>query len=438
MDAPAARVAGLTAAGEGAVRRRRRRAASASSARRADRRRRRAADGRRAVLPRRARRAVGRRGRARGPAVPVARSRSVPRPGAALRRRLGPRARAARASRPATARLVVASAAALLPRVSAPGAAGAGVARRSSPARTSRRPISATCSSTPASRARIRSTSTASSACAAASSTSFPPARREPVRLEFIGDTIESLRTYDPATQRSTGALDQAAIVPLHELLGETGRRRIARRRSSTTSGPAAGRPCSSPSRTRSTRTATQAARADRSASYDEAARARAQRVPPPDDADRRLGRRSRAGSSGAPRSRRWRSTDDEPGDASTSRCQPAIEFAGRVPDWVAEIRRGRERGETMLFVAAHAGPRRAHDRAARRLRRLRRAGRARRGRARAPRCSSASAASRAASGCPTPALQLYAETDVFEEERRAPRAPPVGDARRSSPTSAT
>src|SRR5439155_14046547 len=38
-------------------------------------------------------------------------------------------------------------------------------------------------------------------------------------RLEFIGDTIESLRTYDPATQRSTAAIDQLTIVPLRDLL---------------------------------------------------------------------------------------------------------------------------------------------------------------------------------------------------------------------------
>ena len=34
-----------------------------------------------------------------------------------------------------------------------------------------------------------------------------------------MGDTIESIRTYDPATQRSTAALDQAAIAPLQELI---------------------------------------------------------------------------------------------------------------------------------------------------------------------------------------------------------------------------
>ena len=36
--------------------------------------------------------------------------------------------------------------------------------------------------------------------------------------------------------------------------------------------------------------------------------------------------------------------------------CQPAMEFNGRVQDWAAEIRRGRERGDTVLFIANTAG----------------------------------------------------------------------------------
>ena len=42
----------------------------------------------------------------------------------------------------------------------------------------------------------------------------FPAGEAQPVRLEFIGDTIESLRTYDPATQRSIAPIDQVSIVP--------------------------------------------------------------------------------------------------------------------------------------------------------------------------------------------------------------------------------
>src|SRR5690606_9071370 len=48
-----------------------------------------------------------------------------------------------------------------------------------------------------------------------------PAGAKQPVRLEFVGDNIESIRTYDPATQRSINPLDQAAIVPLQDLLVE-------------------------------------------------------------------------------------------------------------------------------------------------------------------------------------------------------------------------
>jgi transcription-repair coupling factor (superfamily II helicase) len=36
--------------------------------------------------------------------------------------------------------------------------------------------------------------------------------------------------------------------------------------------------------------------------------------------------------------------------------CQPVVEFRGRIQDWVSEIRRSRERGETVLFLAETAG----------------------------------------------------------------------------------
>src|SRR6478735_6634805 len=49
----------------------------------------------------------------------------------------------------------------------------------------------------------------------------FPAHESEPVRLEFIGDTIESLRTYDPATQRSVRPIDQLTIIPLSDILGD-------------------------------------------------------------------------------------------------------------------------------------------------------------------------------------------------------------------------
>ena len=33
----------------------------------------------------------------------------------------------------------------------------------------------------------------------------FPPEAPRPVRIELLGDTVESLREFDPETQRSTG-----------------------------------------------------------------------------------------------------------------------------------------------------------------------------------------------------------------------------------------
>ncbi len=35
----------------------------------------------------------------------------------------------------------------------------------------------------------------------------FPPGAEKPVRLDFFGDTLESVRRFDPQSQRSTGTL---------------------------------------------------------------------------------------------------------------------------------------------------------------------------------------------------------------------------------------
>ena len=39
----------------------------------------------------------------------------------------------------------------------------------------------------------------------------FPPEVRRPVRLELVGDEVESLREFDPETQRSTGPVENPA-----------------------------------------------------------------------------------------------------------------------------------------------------------------------------------------------------------------------------------
>ena len=48
----------------------------------------------------------------------------------------------------------------------------------------------------------------------------FPAGADNPIRVEFVGETVESIRRYDPSTQRSIATLDQAAVVPLTEKSG--------------------------------------------------------------------------------------------------------------------------------------------------------------------------------------------------------------------------
>ena len=45
----------------------------------------------------------------------------------------------------------------------------------------------------------------------------FSPGEDNPVRLEFFGDTIESLRSFDPQTQRSVRQIDSVIIMPAKE-----------------------------------------------------------------------------------------------------------------------------------------------------------------------------------------------------------------------------
>ena len=105
-------------------------------------------------------------------------------------------------------------------------------------------------------------------------------------------------------------------------------------------------------------------------------------------------------------------------GPGSHVATQPAQEFRGRIPDWIADVRQARDRGETVLFVAS------THGRAERTVELLRDyeiralpAGQA---------DERVEGAVLVAEGLlsrgfrlPAAALQIYAESDIFEEERR-------------------
>ena len=47
----------------------------------------------------------------------------------------------------------------------------------------------------------------------------YPPHQASPARIELVGDRIESIRLFDPATQRSQDQVDSIQIVPAQEML---------------------------------------------------------------------------------------------------------------------------------------------------------------------------------------------------------------------------
>jgi transcription-repair coupling factor (superfamily II helicase) len=318
------------------------------------------------------------------------------------------RARALHAIARGTARLVVASAAALLPRVSAPDRLSA-ISLTLTPgydiSPTDLGDLLAAAGYT-----RQDPVDEHGEFCVRGGVVDFYPAgAREPIRLEFIGDTIESIRAYDPSTQRSTQPLDQAAILPLQELLGDAD----TPDRSATAfdyfwSG---GKPHVLVSEPDEVLAQGERLTQQIQASYEEAI-AKGVRVPQPSELMLAWGDVSP-----------WLEEATllemlSVEEASHIACQPSLEFAGRVQDWAAEIRRTRESGETMVFVAHSAG------RAERTIELLSDYEIYAAPIERAEEVRSASvlvAVGYLSHGfrLPEAGLQFWAETDVFEEERK-------------------
>jgi transcription-repair coupling factor (superfamily II helicase) len=178
----------------------------------------------------------------------------------------------------------------------------------------------------------------------------YPAGADEPIRLEFVGDTIESIRAYDPATQRSSVALDQAAIAPLQELTGDEDR---LDRTATVFDYFSAVRPIVFVSEPDEVDAQGRKLWEQVQGSYDEAVQ-KGQRVPPPVDLLVDWDTVA-AWLAGATTLDTLALTDDDPATIHIA-CQPAVEFSGRLKDWVEEIRRGRERGDTLVFVAHSAG----------------------------------------------------------------------------------
>jgi transcription-repair coupling factor (superfamily II helicase) len=240
----------------------------------------------------------------------------------------------------------------------------------------------------------------------------FPAGDREPARLEFVGDMVESIRRFDPATQRSTAPTDQLTVVPVRERFEEHDDLCLL----VDTLGVARG---------------LQVLVSERTLVEEQARRTRTQLETSFHDAAGR-------GAAGAESPERAFATWEEiaerlnnarqleelvlevPGATLVREvsCQPAMEFRSRVSDWVSDIRTARASGSTVVFVAQ------SHGRAERTVEILReydlvaglveRAEDAHAG-AVLVTVGSLSRGFRLVDA----ALQLYAETDVFEEERQ-------------------
>jgi transcription-repair coupling factor (superfamily II helicase) len=330
------------------------------------------------------------------------------------------RARALHAIASGTARVVIASAAAVLPRVTSPdGLLSASLALKPgqdiSPIDLAERLVDAGFSR------EDPADEPGEFAIRGGIADVFAAGQALPVRLEFIGDTIETLRTYDPSTQRSIAPIDQMSIVPLRDILsGNRGATIFDYLARATAARIVVSEPDEVVANVTKQFAQIQQSYETIAANVAESV-ARQRAVPSPHelfvDSDlvtSRFAQATQLSILGL--------------DAGTRevRCQPAVELKGRVADWVAEIRRLRDESETVLFVAATPG------RAERTIELLKEydvfaipVERAE---------DAHYAAVLVAVGAlsrgfrlPDARLQVYAEADVFEEERRAP------DRRRSS-----
>jgi transcription-repair coupling factor (superfamily II helicase) len=252
----------------------------------------------------------------------------------------------------------------------------------------------------------------------------FPAGEAAPVRVEFIGDTIESIRRFDPGTQRSIETLDQFQIVPVREPEDPDGRPAV--RTHSVFDYLRASKPMrvvvSEPDdvRVQVEKWIEQVGASFEERVADKTAPARERRAP----IELMLSWPELEPRFESAISLEELGVSDESSASSGSAAalhvatQPAQEFRGRIADWIADVRQARDRGETILFVSS------THGRAERTVELLRDY---------EIRALPASQADERVEGAvivaegylsrgfrwPAAALQLYAETDIFEEERR-------------------
>ena len=187
----------------------------------------------------------------------------------------------------------------------------------------------------------------------------FPAGETYPLRVEFVGDMIESLRRYDPGTQRSMALLDRATVFPLRDTFEDDGGRAAAAEpawdRAATVFDYLLGTPTRiivQEAQACSGRAARQLEQIERS--YRTAIESAAAVEAPPalvlteDELAAHLATARRLETLGF--------DDDDDGTPPRVSCEPAVAFHGRLADWASAVRAARDAGETQLFIAATPG----------------------------------------------------------------------------------
>ena len=184
----------------------------------------------------------------------------------------------------------------------------------------------------------------------------YPASEAQPVRLEFIGDIVESVRRYDAATQRSLEALERIVVSPQRELLGDplAPDDPAAFDRSATVADyvrhAGASLVVLEPDDVQERAETLEAQW--RSSAADMVSRGRA--VPAFDA----IAAGWQTLQSWVNAGRRLSELEIDGASAATTHvsCLPVLAYHGRIGDWVEEIRAARTRGDQVLFVAASSG----------------------------------------------------------------------------------
>ena len=179
----------------------------------------------------------------------------------------------------------------------------------------------------------------------------FPAGDDQPIRAEFAGDSLESLRRFDPSTQRSTQSLDRANVILLRELFELEDGDGMELDRSAwfgdyLAQGPAARIYLSEADESRR---AVEECLGQAVAGFADA-EARGESALPPGE----LLVDGQTLKTWLDTAARLEQLWEDRGAATRVRhvaCQPVVEFHGRLGDWTEEIVRSRGRGETVLLV---------------------------------------------------------------------------------------